>query len=92
MLSCEFGNSGIALLSNEDNDSEVLSIGGDSFPEISFVASIKEKKKAPEVFFLWQDYLEKEEQKMTHQQGQLNQFDQTVDVLSSNIKASACLR
>lgn len=26
MLSCKFGNSGIALLSNEDNDFEVLSI------------------------------------------------------------------
>lgn len=42
MLSCEFGNSGIALLSNDDNDSQVLSTGGDSFPEISFVASIKQ--------------------------------------------------
>lgn len=58
MLSCEFGNSAIALLSDEDNDSEVLSIGGDSFPEIAFVASVK---KTPEVFLLWPYYLEKEE-------------------------------
>lgn len=74
MLSCEFGNSGIALLSNEDNDSEVLSIGDYSFPEISFVACVK---KTPEVFRIWPDYLEKDVQKMTHQWGQLNQFDQT---------------
>lgn len=43
MLFCEFGNSEIALLSNEDNDSEVLSIGGDSFPEISFVTCVEKK-------------------------------------------------
>lgn len=42
-FSCEFGNS--ALLSNEVNDSEVLSIGGDSFPEISAVASIKKRQR-----------------------------------------------
>lgn len=41
-LSCEFGNSGIVVLSNDENDSEVLSVGGDSFPEISFVAIIKQ--------------------------------------------------
>lgn len=44
-FSCEFGNSGVALLSNEVNDSEVLSIGGDSFPAISAVASIKKRQR-----------------------------------------------
>lgn len=44
-FSCDFGNSGIALLSNEVNDSEVLSIGGDFFPEISAVASIKKHQR-----------------------------------------------
>ncbi|XP_054056703.1 pecanex-like protein 1 isoform X11 [Rissa tridactyla] len=68
----------LELLSNEDDDSEVLSIGGDSFPQTCFaVASIK---KTPEAFLLRPDYLEKEEQKMS-QQGQPNQSDETVDVL-----------
>lgn len=47
MLFCEFGNSGIGLLSNEDNDSEGLSIGGDSFPEISAVAIVKNARTFP---------------------------------------------